>query len=236
MTVPSIARVLGFSTGTIQNRLTEYGIRLDRPHNDLGLPLEELRQMYVEDHKPMKSIARHFKCSVSAIRERIDNGGFSKPRTQIQKKYQRFKVTKEELVDLYLTQGKSDMQISREYDVSNITVANWRKAYGIRRDHQPNYVNLPSDELNRLYVGEKWTMDQLAQHFGCGESTVRAHIIRDGLAIDKPEVARRRIEANAKRYARNFVREGYRLVMLPFIQQPPAKVTSPSIGTWLNPR
>jgi predicted DNA-binding protein YlxM (UPF0122 family) len=212
MTVPSIARVLGFSTGTIQNRLTEYGIRLDRPHNDLGLPLEEIRQMYVEDNTPMKTIAKHFKCSVSAIQERIDLGGFSKPRTQIQKKYQRFKVTKDELIDLYLTQNKSDMQISREFDVSNITVANWRRAYGIRRDHQPNYVDLASDELKRLYIDEKWTMGQIAEHFGCGESTVRAHIIRDGLAIDAPMVAIRRIESNREKYTYRRMCQGYRTI------------------------
>jgi transposase-like protein len=215
MTAKDIAAALGFSSASINNRLAEFGIRLNGRRNCLSVPTEEVSRLYSEEGLSMGAIAESLKCSRKVIRRIVSKAGLLKRPSDETRASTRIVLQEEELRDLYLVQRHSDSRIAREHGVCNITVANWRRKYGIRRERQFNYVDLPSDELKRLYVEEKWTMERLAQHFVCGESTVRAHIIRDGLAIDKPEVARRRVEANAKRYAREYIQAGYRLLMKP---------------------
>ena len=244
MTANDIAAALGFSSASINNRLAEFGIRLNGRRNCLGVPLEEVRQLYSVEGRPMGEIADSFGCSRKVIRRIVAKAGLIKPGSDEAKPDHRITLGEDELRELYLVRGQSDMRIAREHGVCNLTVANWRRKYGIRRDHQPNYIDLSSDELKRLYVDEKWTMERMAEHFGCGESTVRAHIIRDGLAIDAPEVAKRRLEVNSTRYSRSFIGSGYRRVMLP--SHPAANrdgyvdehryVAETGIGRYLLPR
>jgi hypothetical protein len=130
--------------------------------------------------------------------------------------HRKLNLSAEQLRELYIDKHMSDIAIGKLLGVCNITVANWRRKFGIRREVAFNFVPLPADELKRLYVDEKQTMEVIAKHFGCcGESTVRTNIIRLGIAIDSTEVAARRLEANKTRYSHNYVVRGYRRLMMP---------------------
>lgn len=213
MTVPRIATLLGYSQGTIQSRLAEFAIKLGRNRNDLELPVEEVRSMYLEQNLNMVQICKHFKCSKSTVRQCIVHGGFLKEK-QIHKKWRKFTLPSEQLFNLYITQNMSDVAIGRQLDVSHMTVANWRKRFGIFREAPINAITLDADELKRLYIEDKRTFAELAEHFNCGVSTVRSHIIRAGLNIDAPELAVKKIFRNKQKYTYRQICDGYRLIKM----------------------
>jgi hypothetical protein len=73
-------------------------------------------------------------------------------------------------------------------------------------------VILPEAGLRDLYIAQEWTMEKIAKHFKCGESTVRQNLIRYGLQLDAMESARRKLERLAKISARAHNGRQYRMV------------------------
>ena len=215
MTASRIAASLGVSVASIHHRLREFDITPAPAYNLLPIHDDEIRQMYSVDLIPMHKIAAHFKCSKGAIRDRVVRLGLSKVRTQVRKPSNRFRLSEAELRELYLDKKMSDMAIGRQFDLSNLTIANWRKRYGIKREEPLRSVCLDEAELKWLYIDEKQTMEQMAEYFGCGESTVRENIIRAGLNIDAVEVAQRRIERNKQKYTFRYECDGYRMIHMP---------------------
>lgn len=215
MTVDAIAMEAGYCRGTIENRLREVGIGREVPINLLEIPVDEIKRLYLEDGIGMKEIASKLGCSYGAVRDRIIAGGFLKQHTtQIQKKHNRRGFDEAELREMYIDKNMSDMSIGRECGVNNITVANWRKKFGIKRDTAINFVPLPIEELRSMYIDQKMTMEDIAKHFGCGESTVRGHVIRNGMALDDAETMARRMNKNAIKYKRSFLQDGYKKLMM----------------------
>ena len=106
----------------------------------------------------------------------------------------------------------TDAEIGRKCGVHNITVASWRAKAGIKREYLYNALEIPADELKTMYLDQKMNMESIAKHFGCGESTVRTHIIKNGFGLDSKEVADRRMAANRERCTYSWTREGYRMI------------------------
>ena len=213
--IADIAKSFGVCAATINNKLRRVGIAAERPHQRYQISIEEIRRMYLNEGLSLHSIAVHFGCSDTTIRDRVIEAGFLKAQTFVQKRYKRLLIGESELRKLYLEDGLSDMEISRRYGVCNITVANRRKHYGIKRDLKQNYVPLPSEELKRMYIDEKQSMESIAKRFGCGESTVRAHLMQAGLGLDTAQVAERRMWANKSKYTHRFICNGYRAIQVP---------------------
>ena len=80
-------------------------------------------------------------------------------------------ISKEELVQLYLEELHTDKEIAEKYQVSASTVNLLRKKYDIPTIRTKSLRKLPNElpkELfERLYLKEKWTLDELAKHYKC---------------------------------------------------------------------
>ena len=213
--IQKIAEALNSSYRTISKALAEAGLTKHKPHRDAGIVPEVAKRMYLEEGKTMLEIAKHFGCSQPGIRRHIASRGYLKPQRSVRKGNVRFTLSKDDLYDLYITKQMSDMAIGKKLNVNNVTVANWRKRYGIKRDNPVNLLPLPVEDLRRMYIEEKQSMESIATYFGCGESTVRAHIIKNGLNIDSSEVAKRKIENNKKSSTYSYVVSGYRMIKMP---------------------
>jgi len=67
----------------------------------------------------------------------------------------KFKVSKEELEDLYLDKGLTSIEIGEKYDVHYSTVCKWLKKYGIpRRDPSDSLVKWARSEEGRRRIAK----------------------------------------------------------------------------------
>jgi hypothetical protein len=69
--------------------------------------------------------------------------------------------------------GESTVVLARAYHCSPTTIAKRLRACGavVRRSRfQP--LAVPEDELRRLYVAERWSLAEMAAHFGASVSTI----------------------------------------------------------------
>ncbi len=179
---------------------------------------DELRSMHVENNMSDAAIGRQLGVHPSTVRVWRNHFGIE---TRNGKDRQKFAVrshkrvprlSAEELRNLYIGKRMSDIAIGQQLGVNNITVANWRKKYGIRRETQVFHA-LPVAEIKRLYLDEKWTMEAIAKFFKCGESTVRLNIIANRFNLDSAELAERRLASNLRRYDRRYRHDGYWRIM-----------------------
>lgn len=77
-----------------------------------------------------------------------------------------------ELVQRY-ERGESTVVLARVYHCSPTTVAKRLRSCGavVRRSRfQP--LPVPEEELRRLYVMERWSLAEIAAHFGASVSTI----------------------------------------------------------------
>ena len=179
---------------------------------------ETLYDLYIVQNLKGADIAKSYGVCWGAVQKRLTEYGIKKgPKLALavngRKSFvapaRKFKLTPEELRYQYIDLNKTDREIGREIGVCNITVATYRAKYGISRSAPLIYNPLPEAEVRRMYVDEKKTMEEMAIHFECGESTVRQNILRYGLALDSKEVAERRLERNRIRYTQSYVNQGY---------------------------
>lgn len=212
--INDIAMAFGISAPTVMNRVREFGIR--RPASSLDL--ESVKGMYLDGGMSVEDIAETVGMTRRGVQRFIGKNGFSKGHLKANRSARstvKVKLSADELRVLFLDQCLSDVEIGNRCGVCNITVANWRNKFGIRRSAPSNFVDIPVAELTRMYVDEKMKMEDIAKHFECGESTVRTKIVQLGLTLDSAEWLARRLERNSKKYARKFVGGGYRRLMLP---------------------
>ena len=185
---------------------------------------EQFREMVVGQRLTDLAIAKQLGvCSVTVQHWRkyfgLPNAYFNRPRKERTSTRPRRKLyaTAEELRVLYDGQGLSQKVIAAKYGVNQMTISNWLNKYGIeaRPDGGRISVILPKEELQKLYHDEKQTMGFIAEHFQCGESTVRQNLMRYGLQIDMKEVARRRLERNQTLYPQQMEHRGYLQIRKP---------------------
>lgn len=214
MKIDDIAVALGVSAPTVMKRVREFGIR--RPASSLDL--EVVKRMYLDEAMSVDDIASIVGITRRGVQKFIGKNGFSKGHSKVERPERsavKIKLSAEELQALFIGQKLSDVEIGNRCGVCNITVANWRRKHGIRRSAPYNFVDIPVAELTKMYVDEKMKMEDIAKHFECGESTIRTRIVQLGLTLDSTEWLARRLERNSKKYARRFIQDGYRKLMLP---------------------
>lgn len=80
-------------------------------------------------------------------------------------------ISKEELKTLYLDELYTDKEIAEKFQVSASTVNLLRKKYGIPTIRTKSLRKLPNklpkELFERLYLKEKWTLEEIANHYGC---------------------------------------------------------------------
>lgn len=93
-------------------------------------------------------------------------------------------IKKDFLNDLYLEKGLSIGSIAKILKVSNNVVHNRLKEFSIKVrsiSEAKTIFKISRRELGRLYFEKKWSMDQIAKHFGCTHGTVVYRFQKYGL-------------------------------------------------------
>ena len=83
-------------------------------------------------------------------------------------------IPKDVLEDLYYGQGLTAPQIAEKFGVTDGTIRNRMKEYGLERRKRGEtlYIDIPKDELYRLYVEERLPTTTIAKMFGVASSLV----------------------------------------------------------------
>lgn len=100
--------------------------------------------------------------------------------------------TSEEMRDMYVTRSLSQSEIGVKYGVSQATITNWLKRYGIasRPWATPKFRILDEDAV-RAAATVTVSPDESAVILGCSPATARFNMIRLGLYTDEKEENRR---------------------------------------------
>lgn len=218
MTVPMTAITLGITSYYARDKLKQLGLLHGYvPHNlKEDINDEGIRKMYLEESRSMAEMAIMFKCRAGLIRKRIvKNGWLKEPVKIVKKPWRKFLLSRDGVYREFITNAKSDEQIGREFGVSNLTVAGARKRYGIKRESPTHAKELPLDELKKLYLEDGLTLKQISDHFKCGKSTVRSHIIRAGFGLDAAQVSAYKRKRNKGKCAQSHtVSGGYKKILM----------------------
>lgn len=101
--------------------------------------------------------------------------------------------TADELLELYVTRRIPQDELAVKFDVSQQSIANWLKKYGIetRKCSAARTTVLNEDRLRSLFDVEQKSIGEIAAYFRCAEKTVRHNLIKLGLFIDEREKVRR---------------------------------------------
>lgn len=88
------------------------------------------------------------------------------------------------LNNLYLEKGLSIGSIAKVLKVSNNVIHNRLREFGIKArsiSEAKEVFRISKEKLNDLYFNKRWSMDQIAKHFGCTRGTVVCRFQKYGL-------------------------------------------------------
>jgi DNA-binding transcriptional regulator LsrR (DeoR family) len=169
LTIVQIAQRYGCGKGTVRQRLKEYGLQGRRKR---GKPSRaDLERMYYDEGLTLAQIARRCGCGQSTVSRLMRQYGF---KTRSNRDYIRLEIPREELERLYYDEGLTQAEIARRYGCNMDTVGKRMQEYGMKTRIQADYrrVDVPREELERLYYGEGLTQAQIARRFGCSEALI----------------------------------------------------------------
>jgi len=90
---------------------------------------------------------------------------------------------KERLERLYVNDGKSQSEIATMFGTSQSTISRWLSRHGLKTRPPKDEITGPwrdKESFKRLYFGEKMTIEEMADEWGCGTSTVMRWLNRHG--------------------------------------------------------
>jgi DNA-binding XRE family transcriptional regulator len=95
-----------------------------------------------------------------------------------------------------IEEGYRQCEIAEQAGVSQATISRWVDRHGLS-DLQNGFggVNIDNDELKRLFVRERWTYDELADHFDCARTTISKRLSDMGIG-ESNRPARFRTDTN----------------------------------------
>jgi transposase len=145
MSHTEIAERLGVSQGTIGNWLKRYGVK-SRDFVTRKFPIldrELLRSLFVDGELSISEIADKLEQSDSVIRHNLRHLDLLMDEKELARREARktqkarprlFNPSRDELYDLYITQGLSQEKIGEIFGVHQMTVCNRLSEYGIERE------------------------------------------------------------------------------------------------------
>lgn len=92
-----------------------------------------------------------------------------------------FTISKEELARLYYQEGLTCGEIGAQYGVSDTTVSNRMREYGMER--RSNYIAIPKETLERLYYEEGLNQKEIGERLGVSDCKVRHQMQEYGLNV-----------------------------------------------------
>jgi DNA-binding transcriptional regulator LsrR (DeoR family) len=152
--------------------------------NIIELPLEEIRNLYLVEKLSCKEIATRYGVSSPTIRKRLRSLGVEirKPQFPIYNG-KKVNIPIEDLKKLYYEDNWTLEEIAEIYFVTETTIRNYLKAYGLpRRKPGQQKKNLPIDEIKELYLKGN-TSSELAEKFNVGGTTILKLLHEQGVQI-----------------------------------------------------
>jgi len=114
-------------------------------------------------------------------------------------------IPKEELFDLYWEQDLNLNEIGKIYKCDPTTIHNILVRYGIKiktyyeaRKKSDWSVNIPKEELERLYCIENWGIEKISEHFHCAGATVFRNMVIYGIPRRPSAIAKYATRALSK--------------------------------------
>lgn len=174
-----IAERLGLSDSKVRHQMQEYG--LNARGKLVDIPQEEVARLYYEEGLTQEQIGEIYGVSFSGISQRMRKWGME---TRTQSDY-KIEIQKELLEELYYNQRLTLKQIAEIFGVTDGTVANRMKEYGMkRRKHSDyTYIDIPKEELCQLYVEYQMTVSSIAEIYGCAVSSVYKRLAEHGIEL-----------------------------------------------------
>lgn len=140
----------------------------------IDIPKDELERIYLDEDCSIAECAEHFGCSTTTI-----EGLLRKYDIPVRNRgNQPLEVSKNELQRLYVEQGLTTTEVVERLDCHPSTVGKKLKAHNIPTTG-PNHgrsLNIPKDDLIRLYVEEEQTTYQLAERYDCDPTVVERRL------------------------------------------------------------
>ncbi len=128
-----------------------------------------------------------------------------------------FFVSEADLLRMYCDENLSQQKIANVLKVSQVTVSQWLRKYGIATRNKGGQVSVFIEDsiLRDMYLDRGMTMAAIAKDLHKSESSVRVNILRCGLNISMDDVNRRRRTANKEIFAMESMGNGYRVIRQP---------------------
>ena len=186
----------------------------------MSITEHEFREMVVVHKMADVSIGRKLGVCGVTIQHWRERLGLANPyatrgrRARVRKPRKKFHLSDGELRRLYVEGNMTQRAIAKQFGVSQMTVSNWIRRYGIEAREQGGreIKILPKDVLQALYVEQEWTALAIAKHVGCGEAVVLNSLERHGLNINPCENSRRQRVRRDKQHPERVGVRGYVMI------------------------
>nr|MBA3532667.1 hypothetical protein [Ardenticatenales bacterium] len=178
MTQKEIGAYLGVSEVTVRKRMAELNLET---RGNVEIPREELERLYYEEGWTQEQIAQEFGVAITTISYRMAKYGMEARHVG---KY-RVEIPREALEKLYYEAGLTHAQIGEKFGVSGATIRNRMIEFGMEsRGHWDYvYIDIPKEELYRLYVELEMSAPAIAEIYGCAASVVYRRMQEHGIEV-----------------------------------------------------
>ena len=162
--IAEIINIIGYTKSIITTKMNEYGIhRRSYKERSLGISVEELKDLYLNQDLTQAQIAEKFKCHTTAICALLKKHRITKvPKTVIT-------IPVAMLLDMYFNKKMSPLRIAKVFGCHQNTIKSRLVELGVS-EYKTTY-NINMDELVRL-CNEGKSSKELANIFGCSRSTI----------------------------------------------------------------
>ena len=144
---------------------------MPKPWNKINIPKDILGDLYENQGLSIAKIALELGCSTTPIHRLLRE--YQIRIRIISEAKEKFKISKQELKNLYLKQKLSTEQIAQRYDCSHATIVNRMKKYGIKsRGHLglTRPIRISKEKLEYLYYTRRLSLVKIAKILHCSAS------------------------------------------------------------------
>ncbi|MBU4204674.1 LAGLIDADG family homing endonuclease [Patescibacteria group bacterium] len=162
LSIFKIAKIFNCTTGTIINRMREYGIK--RRHSGpkrISISEKSLYELYIKKGFSSKKIAKICHCEQTAVLNRLRKYGIS-----IRHPKEKLDIPKEELKKLYTKQKLSAYKIAKIYLCGSGTSYRYLRLYKIKT-RPLKRIQITKNQLEKLYLKKKLSLSKIANIHKC---------------------------------------------------------------------
>lgn len=131
----------------------------------------ELLDLYINQDKEAKELAKYFNCSLRVLYRRLKEFGFTKtkPNPHIPEKYcyNLIMLNKEKLYEEYIIKNKSINTILKEFNITINTLSKNLKIYEFRKREKRKKYDVSYEQFYKEYITNNKTINECCDIFGC---------------------------------------------------------------------